>query len=343
MMSEQAQQGGQDKSGSFLDEINLGGLMSEVKKSVQSIGSTAVSKAADKLTDIGNGGSVLGGAAEEGAEAAAEGKSPVKGALKGGLSGLKDKVTDLLPGGGKGSSGGGDPLKAMNIAESIDVGVPVSVAYNQWTQFYEFPDFMKKVEHADAEEGEEGEEVALDFKAQVFWSHRTWTGTIVEQVPDELIVWRSEGVKGHVDGAVTFHEIAPRLTRILVVLEYYPQGFVERIGNIWRAAGRRARLELKHFRRHVMMSTMLAPDDVEGWRGEIRDGEVVETHEDALEREDQEAQEAGDEEYEEEPAGGEYEEEPAEGEYEEEPAEGEYEEEPAEGEYEEEPAEETAR
>jgi Polyketide cyclase / dehydrase and lipid transport len=113
------------------------------------------------------------------------------------------------------------------------------------------------------------------WKAQIFWSHRTWESTIVEQVPGERIVWRSKGSKGHVDGAVTFHEIAPRLTRVMLVLEYYPQGLFERTGNLWRAQGRRARLELKHFCRHAMTETILNPDDAPGWHGEIRDGEVV--------------------------------------------------------------------
>ena len=104
-------------------------------------------------------------------------------------------------------------------------------------------------------------------------------------------MWRSKGEKGHVDGAVTFHEIGPNLTRILVVLEYYPQGLFEKTGNIWEAQGRRARAELRHFRRHVMTRTILDPDEVEGWRGAIEDGEVVETHEEAVEREEQEEQE----------------------------------------------------
>ena len=145
--------------------------------------------------------------------------------------------------------------KATNIIEEIDVGVPITVAYNQWTQFGEFPSFMKKVENVDAQETRH----KINFKAQVFWSHRTWEATILEQVPDERIVWQSKGEKGHVDGAVTFHELGPNLTRILVVLEYYPQGLFERTGNIWRAQGRRARLELKHFRRHVMTRTILEP------------------------------------------------------------------------------------
>jgi uncharacterized membrane protein len=237
----------------------------------------------DKLEDVAGGGPIGKAVAKGGGEAAAKGESPVKGALKGAVSGVKDKITG---GGGKGNP---KATKAMNIIEEIDVGVPISVAYNQWTSFSEFPSFMKKVKNVDEESDEE---TTISWKAQVFWSHRTWEAKILEQVPDEKIIWRSKGQKGHVDGAVTFHELGPNLTRILVVLEYYPQGFMERTGNIWRAAGRRARLELKHFRRHVMTRTILNPDEVEGWRGVIEDGEVVKTHDEVVEEEERKRQEA---------------------------------------------------
>jgi hypothetical protein len=182
-------------------------------------------------------------------------------------------------------------VKLTNIVESIDVGVPVRVAYNQWTQFSDFPSFMKKVENIERQR--ESEE-KINWKAQVWWSHRSWESTIQSQIPDQQIVWRSKGDKGHVDGSVTFHELAPNLTRILLVLEYHPQGLFERTGNLWRAQGRRARLELKHFRRHVMTQTILDPGDVEGWRGVIEDGKVVKDHETAL-REGQEGEGSGDE------------------------------------------------
>jgi hypothetical protein len=243
----------------------------------------------DKFDGIANGGGPVAKAVTEGGKAAASGDSPAKGALKGAMSGVKDTVKDKLPGGGGGGSNKTPKAtKATNIIEEIDVGVPVRVAYNQWTQFDEFPSFMKKVESVDAEDDED---TKVSWKAQVFWSHRTWEATVVEQIPDERIVWRSKGEKGRVDGSVTFHELGPNLTRILVVLEYYPQGFMERTGNLWRAQGRRARLELKHFRRHVMTRTILDPDEVEGWRGTIEDGEIVQTHEEALEEEQQEQSE----------------------------------------------------
>ncbi|MEV0973128.1 SRPBCC family protein [Microtetraspora glauca] len=190
---------------------------------------------------------------------------------------IKQKLKAALPG-----KGGGKPkkLRFTTIVESIDVGAPLRVVYDQWTQFQDFPGFMKKVETVEQKADEK-----LDWKAQVFWSHRTWESKILEQVPDKRIIWRSKGAKGYVDGAVTFHELAPELTRVLLVLEYHPQGMFERTGNIWRAQGRRARLELKHFRRHVMTQDLLHPDEVKGWRGEIHEGRVVKDQEAALKEE----------------------------------------------------------
>ncbi|MFE3228522.1 SRPBCC family protein, partial [Nocardia sp. NPDC059228] len=128
----------------------------------------------------------------------------------------------------------------------------------------------------------------LSWTGKVFWSRRTWESTILEQVPFERIVWRSKGAKGYIDGAVTFHEITPDLTRILVVLEYHPGGVFEKTANLWRAAGRRCRLELKHFQRHVMTEAVLHSDDIVGWHGEIHDSQVVEDDETARRRESEE-------------------------------------------------------
>ena len=240
----------------------------------------------NKYVDGGAGPGLM--AAVTGAKGLAEGKSPTRSMLGAGIAGVKEKISGLFRRSGKG--GGSKKLKLINIVESIDVGVPVTLAYNQWTQYNDFPKFTKKVENAD-KTGNEDEEQKINWKAQVFWSHRTWEATVIEQVPDERIIWRSKGQKGHVDGAVTFHELGPNLTRILLVLEYHPQGMFERTGNLWRAQGRRARLELKHFGRHMMTQGVLHPDDAEGWRGTIHDSEVVESHEDALEREQQESPE----------------------------------------------------
>jgi len=144
--------------------------------------------------------------------------------------------------------------------------VPVDVVYNQWTQFQEFSSFMKGVESVD-----QTDEVETNWKVKVFKSRRSWTAKVTEQIPDRRIAWTTEGAKGTTKGVVTFHPLADDLTQVLLVIEYYPKGLFEKTGNIWRAGGRRARLDLKHFRRFVMMSG----EATGSWRGEIRDGEVV--------------------------------------------------------------------
>src|SRR5215475_13093182 len=255
-------------------------LKTEARGLVTALGDRAMSSVRDKvegttgrLTQYVEGGAGPGlMAAVTGAKGVAEGKGPGRSMLGAGFKGMTEKIRGLFGKGGKG--GQGKKLKVTNIVESIDVGVPIDVAYNQWTQFTDFPSFMKKVENVDQVEDEK-----LHWKAQVLWSHRAWDADIVEQIPDERIVWRSKGAKGHVDGAVTFHELAPDMTRILLVLEYHPQGLFERTGNLWRAQGRRARLELKHYRRHLMTNAILHPEEIEGWRGVIQDGEVVEDNE----------------------------------------------------------------
>jgi uncharacterized membrane protein len=268
---------GQGGLSTLTEELPTERLVKEAQNLLTALGERAVST----VGHLGDGGGI--GL-----------KVPVKPLLKAGARQLakkaKEKITEAVPFlGGGGGGGKGKKLKVTNIVEQIDVGVPVSVAYNQWTQFEDFPSFMKKVE--DVEQQSEAE---VDWKAQIFFSHRKWQAEIVDQVPDEHIVWRSRGQKGHVDGAVTFHEIAPHLTRILLVLQYHPQGFFEHTGNLWRAQGRRARLELKHYRRHVMSEVLLHPDEVEGWRGEIHDGEVVSAE--GEEREDEEPRDEYDEE-----------------------------------------------
>jgi hypothetical protein len=237
---------------------------------------------ADRLGDIGQDGGPGLSALLSGGGSLLKGESPAKSAVAGGLASLKEKVKGLFGGGG----GGGKKIKVTNIVEQIDVGLPLRVTYNLWTQFEDFPSYMKKVENVEQVEDEK-----VNWKAQIFLSHRTWEATILEQVPDSHIVWRSKGAKGHVDGAVSFTGLGPNLTRVLLVLEYYPQGLFERTGNIWRAQGRRTRLEFKHFRRNAMTSAILHQDEIEGWRGEIRDSEVVRTHEEAL-REEQEQERA---------------------------------------------------
>ena len=327
------------------DDSIFGGLKNQVADYAKTLGRKALSSAGDQVDKIadrfdgsggGSGGS-SGEAAKAGAEEIAEGKSPAKAALSAAAAGAKDKIKGAF-GGGSGGSGGSGDFKFSNIVETADVGVPLSVAYNAFTSFEDWPDFMKKVENV-----EWTDDVKLSVKGQAVWSHRTWEATITEQVPDSHIVWESTGSKGYISGSVSFHEVTPTLTRIIAIGEYHKQGFVEGVGALWFTVPRRFRLELKFFVHHVMTQTILDQEGVEGWRGEIRDGELVTSHEDALEEEQAQAEE-GDDEYEDAAPQdeGEADEESPETAEDEEPAEG-YEDEPAEDEpaedYEDEPAE----
>ncbi|MFK4547595.1 putative membrane protein [Streptomyces tendae] len=197
------------------------------------------------------------------------------------IGSLTDRLTESADGGashgGGGSRSGGGSVKATHIMETVDIGVPLRTVYDQWTQLQDFSGFTKGVQSVSPHD-----EVTSDWTAKIAFSTRRWKATVQEQIPDQRIAWTSEGAKGSANGVATFHELAPRLTRVVVVVEYYPAGFFEKTGNLWRAQGRRLRLDLKHFARHV---TLTDGEEVEGWRGEIRDGEVVKSHEEALEEE----------------------------------------------------------
>ncbi|MET7735286.1 SRPBCC family protein [Streptomyces sp. NPDC005402] len=234
-----------------------------------------------KLNDIAEGNSPgFAKLALDGGKKLAEGKGPLRSALELGAGKAKDSVVGAFKnlGGGKGKKKGGVGQKPTVIIEFIDVGVDLRTAYDQWTQYQDFSTFAKGVKSANR-----ADDTHSDWQAKIFWSNRGWKATTTEQVPDERIQWTSEGAKGTTKGVVSFHKLADKLTRVLLVIEYYPQGLFEKTGNIWRAQGRRARLDLKHFARFIT----LKGEAEDGWRGEIQDGEVVKSHEDAVAEEEE--------------------------------------------------------
>ncbi|MEU2158057.1 SRPBCC family protein [Streptomyces sp. NPDC019396] len=230
-----------------------------------------------QLAQPGHGSGMLAKSVAKGGKALRDGRTPGQAMVTAGASHLKDtlkeKVRSLF---GKGRKSGGGKSKSVTIVEDIDVGVPAREAYDQWTQFQEFSTFAKGVVSV-----EKADDTTSNWKVKVAKSTRSWKANVTEQVPDERIAWTTEGAKGTVKGVVTFHGITDDLTRVLLVLEYFPKGLFEKTGNIWRAQGRRARLDLKLYRKFIMMRG----EATDGWRGEIRDGEVVVEHEDAVERE----------------------------------------------------------
>ncbi|ELP65606.1 MULTISPECIES: SRPBCC family protein [Streptomyces] len=277
-MAQSERAGAQDQK-SGLDQLieELTSFLGAQAEQLADKASDKLGDVTDQLQDVAQGNGKLSDVAGIGGRML-RGDSPTKAMAGQGLSSLKDKVTDaasqVFGKSKKGRKSGG---KVVNIVEFIDVGLPLRTVYDHWSQYEDFSGFAKGVRDVSR-----NDDTTSDWKVKVGPSTRGWKATVQEQIPDERIVWTSEGAKGTTRGCVSFHELAPSLTRVIVVVEYYPSGFFEKTGNLWRAQGRRLRLDLKHFLRHVSLTT----DEPEGWRGEIRDGEVVVTHEEALEEED---------------------------------------------------------
>ncbi|MEV0440331.1 SRPBCC family protein [Streptomyces spectabilis] len=237
-------------------------LMAQAERALVGVG-RKLGDATVKLNDVAEGRSPgFARLALDGGRKLASGKGPLRSAAELGGSHLKDAVTGSLKGaldkarGKGGKSGSGQ--KPTVILEHVDVGVPVREAYEQWTRYEEFATFTKGVRDAT-----EVSDTESHWKLKIFWSSRSWTARLVDQEPEERIAWTSEGAKGTTKGVVTFHPLGERLTRVVLVIEYYPKGLFERTGNLWRAQGRRARLDLKHFARHVSLRSATQDADTD--------------------------------------------------------------------------------
>jgi uncharacterized membrane protein len=155
--------------------------------------------------------------------------------------------------------------RRMPIQQAVDVAAPIDIVYDQFTQFEDWPKFMHRVESV-----EQKDDATVVFNEKIWIIRRRWEAEIVEQRPDERIVWESISGMQHV-GVVTFHELAERLTRIELNIDIDPSGPMEKIARGARFAKRAARADLKRFKAFVEMHE----DETGAWRGEIQDGEVV--------------------------------------------------------------------
>jgi uncharacterized membrane protein len=148
------------------------------------------------------------------------------------------------------------------IERSIDVEVPVRTAYNQWTQFEEFPRFMEGV----TEVRQLGDQQLL-WKARIGGQEQQWQAKIVEQVADNRIAWRSISGAGNA-GVVTFHRLSDSRTRIMLQLEYEPQGAVENVGDMLGVVSSRVKGDLERFKQFIESHGR----ETGGWRGAVEPG-----------------------------------------------------------------------
>jgi uncharacterized membrane protein len=150
------------------------------------------------------------------------------------------------------------------VEESIDVDVPVRVAYNQWTQFESFPQFMENIE-----EVRQIDDTRLHWRANFGGHEVEWDAVITEQLPDERIAWRAaEGKKNA--GVVTFHRLSDDSSRLMVQIEHESDGAVERIGSALGVDSREVKNNLKRFKELVESRGR----ETGAWRGTVDHGDV---------------------------------------------------------------------
>ena len=145
------------------------------------------------------------------------------------------------------------------IEKSIEVNVPVRTAYNQWTQFEEFPRFMegvKEVTQLDA--------THLHWKAAIAGQEKEWDAEITEQTPDQRVAWTSRG--GAINGGVvTFHRLSDARSKVMLQLEYAPQGLVENVGDALGVVSSRVQVDLERFKEFIEKRGR----ETGAWRGQV--------------------------------------------------------------------------
>ena len=131
------------------------------------------------------------------------------------------------------------------LEKSIEVNVPVRTAYNQWTQFEEFPRFMDGVKEVT-----QLDDTHLHWKAEIAGQDKEWDAEITEQAPDQRIAWTSRG--GAINGGVvTFHRLSDVTSKVMLQLEYDPQGFVENVGDALGVVSSRVQGDLERFKEFI--------------------------------------------------------------------------------------------
>jgi len=151
-----------------------------------------------------------------------------------------------------------------SIEQSVEVNVPVRTAYNQWTQFEEFPRFMEGVEAV-----RQLDDKRLHWRANIGGKVKEWEADITEQRPDERIAWRSrEGAPNA--GVVTFHRLDDGRSKVMLQVDYQSEGVVENVGDAVGAVSARVKGDLQRFKQFIESRRM----ETGAWRGEIEQGQI---------------------------------------------------------------------
>ena len=147
----------------------------------------------------------------------------------------------------------------MEATDTIEVNVPVRTAYNQWTQFEEFPRFMDGVEAV-----RQVDDTHLHWVAEFGGVHREWDSEIVEQIPDDHVRWRSTSGADNA-GTVWFRPLGAERTEVTLALTFEPEGATEKVGDMLGMVKRQAHTDLEHFKEMIEARGT----ETGGWRGRV--------------------------------------------------------------------------
>jgi uncharacterized membrane protein len=203
---------------------------------IRNLGSSVERKGQEEAEQLGEKGA-------EGAKKALTGGGGKKGALGKVAGAALGKV-----GGGKGGGGPQGKTRRLPIQRWTDVAVPVEVAYREWTNFEEFPKFMHRVLSVNKED----EKNIVRWEEKIWFSRRQWEGEITDQRRNDRIAWKTKSGMQHA-GVVSFHQIGPRLTRVMVTMDFVPQGMIEKMGSGMRFVKRAVQADLARFKAQVEM------------------------------------------------------------------------------------------
>lgn len=151
-------------------------------------------------------------------------------------------------------------MNMSTIEKSVDVNVPVAVAYNQWTQFESFPQFM-----GDVQRVVQKNDKTMYWHVSIDGHHLEFEVEVTEQIPDKRIAWRSLDGRTHA-GVITFHHLSAGRTRIMLQLSYHPEGIVEKVGDLLGVMDRHTSRDLVAFKRFIEGRG----SETGAWRGAVR-------------------------------------------------------------------------
>ena len=209
---------------------------------VSAIGALAAAKGPDLVRKV------VGATEEKGEEEAEEmGEKAVDGAKERlSNSGPGGKIASKLMGGGSGG-GGGKKTRRLPIQRWTDVALPIDQVYEEFTKFDQFPRFMHRVLNVEQKGRDK-----IGWSEKIWFSSRQWEGRVTERRKNDRIVWKTNSGMEH-KGIVSFHKLADNLTRVMVTMEFEPNGMVEKMASGLRFVKRAVQADLARFKAYVEM------------------------------------------------------------------------------------------